>query len=151
MVRCGREPGPSAIPELTSSSIQEALRIYFQPIKNEDPRLDFYTTYKREATEYDTEYMKKYNEDLNTNLIFVWLHSLLSRPRHLPRPQAGLFSAVSSAFVINAQSKLEPDPSERSEVYLRAILLSLNRSIAPDEHPTALLLPRRGVVLPHKL
>ena len=35
-------------------SIQEALRMYFQPIKNEDPQLDFYTMYKREATEYDT-------------------------------------------------------------------------------------------------
>ena len=45
--------------------------MYFQPIKNEDPQLDFYTVYKREATEYDTENMRKYNEDLNTTLIFV--------------------------------------------------------------------------------
>ena len=51
--------------------------------------------------------------------------------------QAGLFSAVSSAFVIDIQSKLEPDSSERSEAYLRAILLSLNRSIVPDEDPAA--------------
>ena len=27
--------------------------------------------YRRETMEYDTEYMKKYNEDLNTTLIFV--------------------------------------------------------------------------------
>jgi len=27
--------------------------------------------YKREATEYDTDYVKKYDEDLNTTLIFV--------------------------------------------------------------------------------
>jgi len=27
--------------------------------------------YKRETTEYDTEYMQNYNEDLNTTLIFV--------------------------------------------------------------------------------
>jgi len=27
--------------------------------------------YKRETVEYDTEYMQKYNEDLNTTLIFV--------------------------------------------------------------------------------
>jgi len=52
-------------------SIQEALRMYLQPIKNDDPQLDFYTMYKRETTEYDTEYMQKYNEDLNTTLIFV--------------------------------------------------------------------------------
>ena len=52
-------------------SIQEALRMYFQPIKNDDPQLDFYAMYKRETMEYDTEYMKKYDDDLNTTLIFV--------------------------------------------------------------------------------
>ena len=61
--------------KLTSDSIQdsmqEALRMYFIPIKNDDPKLDFYTMYKRETTEYDIEYMQKYNEDLNTTLIFV--------------------------------------------------------------------------------
>lgn len=45
--------------------------MYLQPIKNEDPHLDFFTMYKRETVEYDTEYMNKYNEDLNTTLIFV--------------------------------------------------------------------------------
>ena len=45
--------------------------MYLQPIKNDDPQLDFYTMYKRETMEYDTEYMQKYNEDLNTTLIFV--------------------------------------------------------------------------------
>jgi hypothetical protein len=45
--------------------------MYLQPIKNDDPKLDFYTMYKRETLEYDTEYMQKYNEDLNTTLIFV--------------------------------------------------------------------------------
>ena len=52
-------------------SIQDALRSFFQPIKTDDPRLDFYTMYKREAMEYDTDYVKKYDEDLNTTLIFV--------------------------------------------------------------------------------
>lgn len=50
--------------------------MYLQPIKNEDPHLDFFTMYKRETTEYDTEYMKKYDEDLNTTLIFVGLSFL---------------------------------------------------------------------------
>ena len=45
--------------------------MYLQPIKNDDPQLDFYTTYKRETMEYDTEYMQKYNEDLDITLIFV--------------------------------------------------------------------------------
>ena len=60
---------------LNERSIQDALRKFFQPIKNDDSRLDFYTMYKREATEYDTDYVKKYDEDLNTTLIFVGLVS----------------------------------------------------------------------------
>ena len=70
MVRFGT-PRINIIHELTPTSIQEALRMYFQPIKNDDPKLDFYTMYKRETTEYDTEYMVKHNEDLNTTLVFV--------------------------------------------------------------------------------
>lgn len=54
-------------------SFQDALRAFFKPIKNDDPRLDFYTTYKKEATDYDTDYLKKYDEDLNITLIFVCL------------------------------------------------------------------------------
>jgi len=57
--------------ELTPDSIQDALRMFLQPIKNEDPQLDFFTMYKRETTEYDTDYMQNHNEDLNTTLIFV--------------------------------------------------------------------------------
>ena len=66
-----KHAGSAIISELTLPSIQEALRMYFQPIKNDDPNLDFYTMYKRETTEYDTEFMQKHNEDLNTTLIFV--------------------------------------------------------------------------------
>jgi hypothetical protein len=123
--------------ELTPDSIREALRTYLQPIKHDDPKLDFYTMYKRETMEYDTEYMQKYNDDLNTTLIFVRFHVPIVTTQHSQRSQAGLFSAVSSAFVIAVQPKLEADHTERSEAYLRAILLSLNRSIVPDEDPVA--------------
>jgi len=57
--------------ELTPDSIQDALRMFLPPIKTDDPQVDFYNMYKREMMEYDAEYMKKYNEDLNTTLIFV--------------------------------------------------------------------------------
>ena len=56
---------------LNECSFQDALRTFFQPIKNDDARLDFYAVYKKEAVEYDTDYVKKYDEDLNTTLIFV--------------------------------------------------------------------------------
>ena len=67
------------------SSIQDALRTFLQPIKSDDPRIDFYTIYKKEATEYDTDYVKKYDEDLNTTLIFV-RHPLLLPLRPVPCP-----------------------------------------------------------------
>ena len=56
---------------LNGRSFRDALRSFFPPIRNEDPRLDFYTIYKREVTQYDAEYVKKYDDDLNTTLIFV--------------------------------------------------------------------------------
>ena len=49
--------------------------------------------------------------------------------------KAGLFSAVSSAFVIDVQSKLQPHPNDHSAALLRAILLTLNQSAIPNEVP----------------
>jgi len=36
-----------------------------------DPRARFFKAYREEAEGYDREFMKKYDEDLNTTLIFV--------------------------------------------------------------------------------
>lgn len=47
-----------------------------------------------------------------------------------------MFSAVSSSFVIDIQTKLEPDPNDITAAYLRAILLTLNHSAIPSELPT---------------
>jgi len=54
-------------------SIQDTLRLFMPPLKSDEARTDFYTVYKRESTEYDTNYVKKYDEDLNTTLVFVRL------------------------------------------------------------------------------
>ena len=56
---------------LTRPSFQEALRHFFQPTKTGDPRVDSYVMHKRESAEYDTDDVKKYDEDLNVTLIFV--------------------------------------------------------------------------------
>jgi hypothetical protein len=45
--------------------------------------------------------------------------------------KAGLFSAVSSAFVIDVHSNLKPDPNEQSAALLHAILLTLNHTAVP--------------------
>ena len=37
----------------------------------EDHRARFYDNYRKVAEEYDKEFLKKYDEDLNTTLIFV--------------------------------------------------------------------------------
>ena len=53
--------------------------------------------------------------------------------------QAGLFSAVSSAFVIDAQSKLEPDPNEMTAAYLRILIHTMNDSLFPDANPSSVV------------
>ena len=45
----------------------------------EDIRSRFYEDYRKVAEEYDKEFMKRYDEDLNTTLIFVSLFIFLSR------------------------------------------------------------------------
>ena len=43
------------------------------PPIQEDHRAQFFECYRKEAEEYDREFIKKYDEDLNTTLIFVSL------------------------------------------------------------------------------
>ena len=38
-------------------------------------RVEFYDKFQREADEYDRDFMKKYEEDLNTTLVFVSIFS----------------------------------------------------------------------------
>ena len=42
-----------------------------QELLQEGLRAQFYEHYRKEAEEYDKEFMKKHDEDLNTTLIFV--------------------------------------------------------------------------------
>lgn len=52
-------------------SIHSALREFFQPLKSNDTRADFFSVYRQESEQFDQDYTKKYDEDLNTSLIFV--------------------------------------------------------------------------------
>ncbi|KAJ6536971.1 hypothetical protein B0H19DRAFT_380195, partial [Mycena capillaripes] len=63
--------------------------------KSPDKKIAFWTAYKKLADEFDAELQGKYGQDLDTTLIF-----------------AGLFSAVSSAFIIQIQPELQPDPTQ---------------------------------------
>ena len=115
-------------------SVQGAIRACPQHVKNDDDRLDFYAIYREAAAGYDVDYVRRRNEDLSITLILVSSPGFLT-VSHLMHSQAGLFSAVSSAFVVDLNSKLEPDPSHESAMLLRAILLTLNHTAIPDDHP----------------
>ena len=41
------------------------------PLTQEEHQARFYADYRKVADEYDKEFLKKYDEDLNTTLIFV--------------------------------------------------------------------------------
>ena len=118
---------------LTGRSLQDALRTFFQPIKTDDPRVDFYTMYKREATEYDTYYVKKYDEDLNITLIFVRRSSsvpanCLTGPRRrvcsLPSARRSLSMSTRTSNQIQATN---PWPSSAPSFSLSISLPSLAR------------------------
>jgi hypothetical protein len=46
--------------------------------KASNPRTEFYAKYKQEAEHADKDFQKKYEEDLNTTLIFVGLRELVA-------------------------------------------------------------------------
>ena len=100
----------------------------------EDYRSQFYKHYHKEAEEYDKEFMEKYEEDLNTTLIFVSLHVL--GVRVLTRSQAGLFSAVTSAFIIDVQSQLRPDPNDETAALLRVLIYKIDNTTFGNDAPT---------------
>jgi hypothetical protein len=55
----------------TRPSLHSALKEFFEPLRTNDPRTDFFAIYRKESGEFDRDYAKKYDEDLNTSLIFV--------------------------------------------------------------------------------
>ncbi|KAF9790541.1 hypothetical protein BJ322DRAFT_999128, partial [Thelephora terrestris] len=86
------------------------------------PRAEFYDKFQREADGHDRDFVKRYEEDLNTTLIF-----------------AGLFSVVTSAFVLDVESQLQPDFTQSSYT-----VLTIMANISLGYFPTDLnsVLPR---------
>ena len=78
--------------------------------------------------------MKKYDEDLNTSLIFVGFLSG-SGAHALTRTQAGLFSAVTSAFIIEAQSHLQPNPNDETAALLRVLIHKIDDTTFGNDPP----------------
>ncbi|KAJ7087160.1 hypothetical protein C8R44DRAFT_620927 [Mycena epipterygia] len=83
-----------------------------QALKEQPPSSDkkttFWTAYKTLADEFDKEFQRKYGNDLDTSLIF-----------------AGLFSAVSSAFIIQIQPEFQRDPNVTTEALLMILIQNI--------------------------
>ena len=91
-----------------------------------DPTTHFWTVYKRVADEYDAEMVSKYVTDLDNSLLFVSAFASLRfciRLNQIPFPfQAGLFSAISTAFIIQIIPGLQPNPIDLTNSLLVRIL-----------------------------
>ena len=133
---------------LNRHSFQDALRAFFQPIKNDDARLDFYTMYKREATDYDADYVKKYDEDLNTTLIFVRRTSSASASyltcsrRRVCSPPSVLPSSSTSTRSYNPTRTTKRQPSSVQSSSPSTSPLSQTKP--PPFHPSWKILPARS-------
>jgi hypothetical protein len=48
-------------------SLHSVLKEFFDPLRANDSRTDFFAVYRRESRGFDRDYAKKYDEDLNTS------------------------------------------------------------------------------------
>ncbi|KAJ7021834.1 hypothetical protein C8F04DRAFT_1273245 [Mycena alexandri] len=105
-----------------------------EAMKQQPPAADnktaFWTAYKTLADEYDKEIQRKYGNDLDTSLIF-----------------AGLFSAVSSAFIIQIQPELQPTPEPTGTALglLTLLMQNITISTAPlSNTPPTIIIVTQG-------
>ncbi|KIJ44511.1 hypothetical protein M422DRAFT_252118 [Sphaerobolus stellatus SS14] len=89
--------------------------------QSHDLLVQVWVAYEKIARQSDEEFLKRYNGDLDVQLIFV-----------------GLFSAVSSAFIIDLKSELQPNPSELTNALLTLLMEAGFNRILTDQ---SLVLP----------
>ncbi|KAJ7020921.1 hypothetical protein C8F04DRAFT_276461 [Mycena alexandri] len=98
-----------------------------------DKRTAFWTVYGKLADEFDKEFLQKYGNDLDASLIF-----------------AGLFSAVSSAFIIQIQPEFQIDPNSTTEALLLLLVQNVTGTV-PAIHPSTQLAPPVAIVVAQSL
>ncbi|KAH7923290.1 hypothetical protein BV22DRAFT_1015736, partial [Leucogyrophana mollusca] len=76
-----------------------------------DNQSRFWAKYKRQAEDYDSEFLEKYKDDMDIVLIF-----------------SGLFSAVSTTFITTMQSSLSPNPTDTTNALLMQVIQAINGS-----------------------
>ena len=91
-----------------------------------DPITNFWTIYKKVADEHDAHLLSKCVGDLDISLLFVSAFTSPARHirfnRFLFVSQAGLFSAITSAFIVQIIPELQPDPADLTNALLLRIL-----------------------------
>jgi len=105
----------------------------------EDFRVHFYERYRKEAEDYDKDFMKKYDEDLNTTLVFVgYPHS----------PGARVLTWASGRSVLrrhwclhytgppSAHPQLQPDSTDEAAALLRVTLYKLDNTTFCGDIPS---------------
>ncbi|KAF7335503.1 hypothetical protein MVEN_02204000 [Mycena venus] len=110
-------------------SVTTAVEALKQQPQSPDKKIAFWTAYKKLADEFDTELQAKYGQDLDTSFNFC------------------LFSAVSSAFIIQIQPELQPDPNGPTQALLSLLvqnitglpLAALPPGISPSPPPTIVI------------
>lgn len=79
----------------------------------------------RIVREVDEQKIQGYKEDIDSILVFVRLFRIL-RVYHSPRIQAGLFSAVMTAFLVESYHNLSQDPTQ--------VMIFLMQQVASQTH-----------------
>ena len=100
----------------------------------EDLRARFYEHYHNEAEEYDREFMKKYDEDLNTTLIFVCC-ACRSGTHVLIRVIGWSVLRRHFRLIIDVNSQLQPDPDEETAALLRVLIYKVDNTTFGDNVP----------------
>ncbi|KAG1718082.1 hypothetical protein EDB19DRAFT_1611293, partial [Suillus lakei] len=70
-----------------------------------DNRSRFWGVYKRVAEEHDGEFLERYTSDMDIVLVF-----------------SGLFSTVSTSFIVVMESNLSPNPSDTTNALLTQLV-----------------------------
>jgi hypothetical protein len=96
------------------------------PVRVPYPSLDqHWTTLVNHCKETDEEMFKNWDEEINALLVFVSRRLPRVTDRCSHQVQAGLFSAVLTAFVVESYQLLQPDNESASAQALSAISLQL--------------------------
>jgi hypothetical protein len=114
------------------------------------PDAGIWQLYLDEARDYDNELVEGKNKNLDTMLLFVCTLPIVSAPSvHVLNhrlPQAGLFSAVLTTFLIESKKLLQEDPADISATLLLSIAQSQQRveqsnaqALPPVEKPPFLV------------